>query len=390
MLNSFSEMFRSVVRARTFRQSGITMAGTVITGILGMVFYIFVARSLGPASFGSFSVAVSVMTVIASIGDVGTNTGLVRFVGKYYSRDEIKTKRFLKLGLEIKLLVWILVLAVGIPLSPWLAESLFKKPELVIPLRIALVGVGGGLLYSYAGHAVQAVQKFFLWSTTGVMMNVLRLLAMFILIYLGILNLLTGIWLYFIFLFAGFFIGLLFLPKFIFVKDEGSILGEFFKFNKWVAAFTVISAMTARLDMLITARLLPLAAVGIYSVAVSLSTVVPQIVYSLAIVAAPKLSGFERPIEAISYLKKLQVFVIGLAILGVSVGIPLSRVVIPAFYGTQYLGSGSDAFCGALLFFLSEIICPCDIWTTVDRRYFGMDSCGGYWRSGSGSSNSCK
>ena len=339
MLTSLREFGFSVLRAKTFRQSGITMVGTIVTGVLGMVFYIFIARSLGPTSFGSFSVAISVMTIIASFGDVGTNTGLVKFVGKYYRNDDEKAKKFLKLGLEIKILVWILVLAIGFPLTSWVGGSLFGKPELVVPLRIALVGVGGGLLYSYSAHAVQAVQKFFIWSTVGVSMNVLRLFTMFVLIYLGRLNLYTGIWLYFTFLLVGFLVGLVFLPKFLFVKWEKKILWEFLKFNKWVAVFTVVSALTARLDMLITARLLPMEEVGIYSVAVSLSSIVPQIVYSLGIVAAPKLSSFGNNVEALKYLKKLQIFVVGLAIAGVSIGIPLSRIIIPLFYGAEYSGS---------------------------------------------------
>ena len=100
----------AIFATSTLRQSAITFSGTVINGALGALFYILVARFLGPISFGLFSVAISVLTLIGDIGDLGTNTGLVRFVGKYLRRNPNKAKKFLKLGLEVKIAVSFLII----------------------------------------------------------------------------------------------------------------------------------------------------------------------------------------------------------------------------------------------------------------------------------------
>ena len=95
---------RPLIKTATFRQSTITFSGTVINGLLGAVFYILVARFLGPSSFGLLMVAITLLTLISDIGDLGTDTGLVNFVGRNIKKKPLKAYRFLKLGLKIKLI----------------------------------------------------------------------------------------------------------------------------------------------------------------------------------------------------------------------------------------------------------------------------------------------
>ena len=96
-------LFERVFATVTFRQSSITFTGTFVNGVLGAVFYILAARFLGPANFGLLSVAIAVLTLVSDIGDLGTDTGLVNFVSKYAHKKSTKAKKFLKLGLKIKL-----------------------------------------------------------------------------------------------------------------------------------------------------------------------------------------------------------------------------------------------------------------------------------------------
>ncbi|MCL5019298.1 MAG: oligosaccharide flippase family protein, partial [Patescibacteria group bacterium] len=106
----------------TFKQSQVTLAGTIINGVLGAVFYILMARLLGPFDFGLLTVSIAALTLIADIVDFGTNTGLVRFVSSNISSNTERAWRFLKLSLEIKVMVWILVLLLGMIAAPFIAE----------------------------------------------------------------------------------------------------------------------------------------------------------------------------------------------------------------------------------------------------------------------------
>lgn len=333
------ERIKEIVATSTFKQTLITSSGTIVNGLLGMVFYILVARFLGPSDFGIFSIAIAAVALVASIANIGIDTGIVRFVGKYAFSEKNKALKFLKLGLEIKILSSLTVLGVGWLIMPFVTIKLLGKPELLYPLRLSLFGVATSLLFSFATSSIQALQRFWVWSGLNIATNLLRLVAVVIFFNLGLLLVESSLWLYILFPLFGFLMGLFFLPKFVRVKKEGSVLTEFFNYNKWIAVFTLIVAISSRLDTFLSARLLPLDEVGIYSVAVTLSGIVPAIVFALATVVAPKLASMTNDKDAFGYLKKLQLYVIALALIGILVGIPLSYVFIPLFYGSQYLSS---------------------------------------------------
>ncbi|MCX6706172.1 MAG: oligosaccharide flippase family protein [Candidatus Woesebacteria bacterium] len=331
------ERIKQILRTKTFSQTVITSFGTVVNGILGLFFYILAARYLGPSKFGIFSISVSVIALIASIANFGVDTGIVRFVGRSITHDREKALKFLKAGFYIKVVSSLLVIILGWYLVPFAAIKFFQKSELIFPLRLSLIGVGSALLFSYVSSAVQALQRFWVWSGLNIFSNLLRLLATIGLFALGLFSVQSALSVYIIFPFLGFLVGLFFLPNFFKVKKERAVLSEFLKFNGWVAAFTIIAAIASRLDTFLSARFLTLGDVGIYSVAVSLTSFVPQIVFAIGTVVAPKLASFTSKTDVLKYLKKLQLFVIGIGVFGVVIGIPLSHLVIPFFYGGEYV-----------------------------------------------------
>ena len=333
------EKILKIIRTKTLRQSVVTGTGTIINGVIGWIFYILVARNLGPSNFGIFSVATATIGLLSSIFNVGVDTGLVRFVGKYISSDKEKAFRFMKLGLKVKIISGVALITIGWFLIPFFAYTVLDKPGLLFPLRLSLIGAFGWLLSFFVTSCLQATQKFFSWVGLNIFMTSLRLFAVLGLIYFGISNINFSLYAYIYSPFIGFLLGITFLPKFFKVKDEGSIAKEFFHYNKWVAIFTVIAAISSRLDIYLSTRLLSLSDLGIYSVANNLSSIVSEIVLALATVVAPKLASFVSVIDAKRYLKKLQLFVIALSVFGVAFGIPLSYYVIPKLYGLSYTPS---------------------------------------------------
>lgn len=332
---------RGVLNTKTFRDSGITFFGTAINGLIGVIFYILIARNLGPSNYGIFAVSITVLTLTADIFSLGVGTGIIRFVGKFIISDNNKALKILKFSLIINLVTWLAVLVLGWLVMPLLAIYVFRKPELIWPLRLAMIGVGGALLNSFVANAFQALQHYWHWVSVNVFGNILRLLILLALVYFGLLNTSAGIIAYLLPLFAGFLVGLMLLPNFwrMSVKKETGLTRELFSFNKWVSLFIVITAISSRLDTFLASKYLSFYEVGIYSVAVSLTGIVPQVVYALGAVVAPKLSGFNNHSTAIVYFKKLQLLVLSLSLVGVIFGVALSRMVIPYFYGLAYLES---------------------------------------------------
>ena len=344
MLSKLSELklipgIKSIFATATFKQSSITFAGTMINAVLGGVFYILVARFLGPSSYGLLAVTIAILTLVADIGDLGTDTGLVRFVGEYIDKDKVKAFRFLKLGLEVKLIVSIFVIIAGYFLAPVIAIVIFSKPILTDPLRIAFLGVGSLLLFSFTTHTLQALQKFVSWSAIQVVTNLIRLFIIVVLYYLAKLNIESTLSVYIAMPLLGFVFGLFIIkPNFLNVSGEGKVAKEFIHYNKWIAAFTLIAAIGSRLDTFITARLLSAAQLGIYSAANQIVQIVPQVVAAVGTVVAPKIASMGKLADLVSYLKKIQVMVIGLSILGV-LSIPIVVYLIPLLFGPEYIDS---------------------------------------------------
>ena len=343
---------KQVLHSVTFAQSSITLFGTLINAGLGLIFYILLARFLGTSSFGIFSIAIVTLTLISDIANIGTDTGIVNFVGKYIYSEKPKALKFLKLGLEIKLLVSVLVIVLGWFFTPLVARYFFAKEELILPLRLSLIGASTALLFSYATSAIQAIQKFWLWSFVNIGTNFLRLVTILLLFNLKALTVSASMVTYTTIPLLGFLIVLYFLPSFWAVKNEKTVAKEFFNYNKWVALLTLVAALTARLDTFIATRFLTLHDVGIYSVANNLAGVVPQIVLAVAVVAAPKLTSFDTKKKAINFLLKLQLFVFGLCLLGITIGLPIGYLVINYFYSNQY----SQSFEPFVILFLAQLI----------------------------------
>ncbi len=330
-------MFKSIFSTATFKQSQITVIGTIINGALGAVFYVLLARFLGPANFGLFIVSVATLTLIADSVDFGTNTGLVRYVSRSLTEDKDKALRFLKLSLEFKAAVWVLVLIIGMIISPIIATNIFNKPELTFPLRLVMLGVGGALLFSFATSATQAFQKYYVWGFINIITNLFRVIFIILFFYLGSLDLSNSLLAYIMLPFIGFFLGLLFLPsaEMLKVKNEFSVARQLFKYNLWVGIFSFIAAFSARLDTFLTARLLSSFQLGIYGAANQLVQIVPQLISALGMVAAPKFSSFVNKQSMLAYLKKFQLLVLGLSLVGV-LAIPVCIYLIPIIFGVEY------------------------------------------------------
>jgi len=333
------EKIQKIILTDTFKKSSITFSGSIINGALGALFFVFAARFLGPSNFGLMSVAIAFMTLVTDISDLGVDTGIVRFVGKNTDTKNLKAHKYLKLGLVMKVTVGLVVFLTFFATSGLISKYIFNKPELGLPLRLISFGILGSLLFSFSIHTFQAYQKFWHWSSLYVGTNFLRLFIILVLIALGVVNIENTLASYVLMPFVGFAFSFIFLPKgFLKAKNYKSVSKDFFHYNKWVALMTAVAATSSRLDTFIAARLLTFDQVGIYSAANQLVQIVPQIAGSLGTVIAPKMAAKSDLTDLLDYLKKSQMLVTTIAVLGL-LAIPIATFFIPIFYGANYLSS---------------------------------------------------
>ncbi|KKR11739.1 MAG: hypothetical protein UT39_C0003G0008 [Candidatus Woesebacteria bacterium GW2011_GWA1_39_21] len=349
--------FFSVVKTNTFRQSTLTFTATVINGILGMVFYILLARELGVFDFGLFSLSITVLAVVADIGNLGINTGIVNFVSKYLKSDYHRSMGFLKLGLLSKILIALVVIIFGFLLSPFLSKQVFNKPELVFGLRLVFIGVGTTWLFSFTTSYYQASQKFISWGLIQIFTNSLRLAVVVYLTASLQLNLTTAIISYIVAPLLGFLLSFVNISvDFVKEKINSEVRGEFFNYNKWVAISSGIAAFSSRTDIFVLGRLVTASGIGIYSAANQLVSVVPQLIGAMGTVVAPKYSSFTNDQQMLTYFKKLLLMVVAVASF-ILLCTPGVRLIINQFFGVEYRNSFPIfmVLLVAMLFFLISV-----------------------------------
>jgi O-antigen/teichoic acid export membrane protein len=331
--------FANVMSTSTFRQSSLTFTATFINGLLGMIFYIFLARKFGPFNFGLFSLSITVLALVADIGNFGINTGIVNFVSKYFNTDYSKSLKFMKLGLYSKVTMALIVLLGGYFFAPFLSNKVFAKPELLIPFRLISIGVGTTWMFSFTTSYYQASQKFVSWGAVQIFTNLIRLVSVLYLAQVAKLTLYSAIICYISAPLIGFLVSFINISMdFLKEKLESSIRGEFFNYNKWVAIFSGIAAFSSRTDTFVLGRLVTPTGIGIYSAANQLVQVVPQLIGAIGTVVAPKFSSFSSQKVMLEYFKKLQVMVGGIAIF-ILICTPLVRIIINSFFGEAYRNS---------------------------------------------------
>jgi O-antigen/teichoic acid export membrane protein len=136
----------------------------------------------------------------------------------------------------------------------------------------------------------------------------------------------------------GFIIALFILPtkSFFAVKNEKDVLPELFLYSKWVALFILLAAVSSRLDTFISGRLLTESQIGIYGSANQLVSVIPQIIGGLGAVMAPKFASYTNTSQMLTYLKKSQLLVVGIAGV-ILISLPLANYLIPVLLSESYL-----------------------------------------------------
>jgi len=108
----------------------------IIGAGVSFLFNVILARKLGAEGTGVFYLALTVMTLTATVARFGVDNVLLRRVAANMSQGKMGDVRGVyRFGMLLAVPSSLLVTIVGWMLAPWLSNDLFAKPELVGPLR---------------------------------------------------------------------------------------------------------------------------------------------------------------------------------------------------------------------------------------------------------------
>ncbi len=113
-------------------QSGVVFAGTVFTAVLGYLFKIYLARSLGAEALGVYALGVTIISLLGILGVLGLPNSAVRFVALYAASKRFEALRSLLWnGSWILLSSNLILSAVLLEAGPWIATRFYHSPQLV-------------------------------------------------------------------------------------------------------------------------------------------------------------------------------------------------------------------------------------------------------------------
>lgn len=339
-MNSLRKTLWEAIFSPTGKNAAITFFAMAVNTGFSAAFFIILARVLGSASLGLFSVALALMMVVTAIADLGTSQGILRFAPK--SAGAGKTAdllAYLRLGFLAKLIFGVVGTALVAGLAYPLALYVFRRPELGPLFLLSSVGVLTGLLFSFGLVSLQALQRFLVWGFLQAGWSAARLLVLFVLIFLGILSPPAAILVYAGALLIPFLGAWSFLPKkFLQQAITKNHIRNFFLFNRWMAFFNVILAVSGNLDRFFLARFSSLSEVGYYTAAAQVAGVGLQAHAALGTVLIPKFASFQNLRAMGGFLKKVVLLTGSMALGGVLISL-LAEPLVRIIFGEGYLSS---------------------------------------------------
>ncbi len=316
----------------------VTSAGVVRLG-LGFVASLVIARTLGPAAFGTYAVLAATVGIVGGLAEGGLTEAAVLRMSAIWpeqpgeAQQRARTFFWLRLGLAVA------VVAVGCVLAGPFAQGLLTTDDGL--LRWALLGIVATAASGAVSAMLQATGAFgrmssltlFNTGLTAVLAIALALAArldlLAALIVLGIGTSLATFWLGAAMLPARWRLRL---PQLNELRSEA---GHLIRTGRWLWLASVFAMLTANAEVLLLNRWAALPLVGAYALALNLATKADLVNTSLYTVLLPGVTRLDERAKIAAYLRR-GVVRGGLIALGLLVLIPLAEPLITLVYGAEY------------------------------------------------------
>ncbi|MEJ2211429.1 MAG: flippase [Anaerolineae bacterium] len=169
------------------RGAGIVFVGSLLGSGLRYLFQIAIARTMGPESFGVFSLGFTIFRWISIIAEIGLLSGVVRYVALFQAgRDTARVKGAIVLTIRLTFLSSSALALLLFLLAEPIAQGFFHEPELAGVLRWFALAVP---FTTPATAMLYAIQGFKIMEHTILVKEIVaplgRLLLLLLLLVLG-------------------------------------------------------------------------------------------------------------------------------------------------------------------------------------------------------------
>ena len=285
----------------------ILSSGRFVASALGFLIGMLVARTLGPADFGIFSIALAVFEIAVVFTEIGIGISLVRFVPMYSIKDKELADYYLKVGFWLLLGSAFVVAGVGLILSPTIAIRIYNKPQLVLPIRLGFVAVIGGITWSYLLSSLHAREFFSRYAAFSVIIGALKLGVIGLLVYLAAITIANVLLVYILIPVVGFVLGMIYTPTPL-LRAKGRLketIRNLLDFSKWIFLIDFFLMLSSRIDLLILGYFVKDEVLGYCCMAYYLISMFTILTSSLVNVLLPYVCKFDTMEQIREYVRKI-------------------------------------------------------------------------------------
>ena len=278
------------------RQSAVYFAGTILTTAAGYFFRVYLARTLGAEGLGLYTLGMSMAGFLALFGVLGLPVAASRFVAEYSAnRDYQRLGGLLRNGLLILVSANVVAGVVLLCAGPWVAVHFYHAPALRPYFWWFTLIMFFGSLTTYLGMTMAGYmdvsRRTLVTNFFGTPANMILAVTLISLGF-GLAGYLAAQ------VTAGFFVVLL-LAIYVWkhTPAEARRGGFSFALEKKVASFSAaafslaaVEFIMGQTDKIVLGYCLSAREVGIYSVAIALTTFVPVALQSVNQIFSPTIA----------------------------------------------------------------------------------------------------
>lgn len=334
-LEKVSFFFKSLLVSQTALDTYLVLVGNALTIVFSFAFTVLSVRLLSLSDFGKFSTLLAILLLVSEIADFGIGNSLSRFLPKI--KDKVsESKDFLKTALFVQIVVVFLLVAFLALISPLAVEVIFRDFYILDLFLVTIfIGISFSTLVNFFQYALASYQRFVHVSILSSSSSFFRLLLLVILIASNTVSLKNVVYIQAGSFIVGGLLGFLFLKKNLL---KGKYLNLHMKklvlFASHLGFARTLSAVTAKLDIVMLMWLSSASETGLYATAVKAVSVYPLISGSFITVIAPKISEIESDDQMISFGKKIALATVGL-IFTIVIFMILSEPFMIYFFGEK-------------------------------------------------------
>ncbi|MCK4553268.1 oligosaccharide flippase family protein [Candidatus Pacearchaeota archaeon] len=337
------------------KNSGYSLAGTLIYKFGGLIFTILIARLLLPELFGIYALVLSIVTIFMTFTNLGVNETFLRYVSDALGkRDNKKARSYFRYLLKIKTFLVVFVILIILLFSKFLSYDIYNKPLLFYPLIFSCLFIIAESFKNFIGHLFLATKNLkpipfleLLHQTAKISFSILAILI------LSSEFKVAG--LFFALALAG-FIHLFLLVLVLYKKDKTLFIGEKESVDKkrinnylrFMSIASISLVFFGSIDILMLGKFVESSYIGYYRVTLSLIITIAS-VFSLSGVLLPMFTQIHKKRFERGFQKTFRYLM--LIAIPATVGILfIGKHLIFAVYGNEYLLAVSS------LYFLSVLI----------------------------------